>query len=86
LEAHAENRPFNIISDVARCINRGGHQFVAGPGARFGETLRLLEDSSGIEIAVFILVRITTDARLKDLYPDARYQSLHSRMHLPVLK
>jgi hypothetical protein len=72
---------------MLRGVSTGaGIQFAAGPAARFGETLRLLEDSSGIEIAVFILVRITTDARLKDLYPDARYQSLHSRMHLPVLK
>jgi hypothetical protein len=29
---------------------------------------------------------LNTDARLKDLYADARYQSLHSRLHLPVPK
>jgi tetratricopeptide (TPR) repeat protein len=33
-----------------------------------------------------LAVYLNTDARLKDLYADARYQSLHSRMHLPVLK
>jgi TolB-like protein/Tfp pilus assembly protein PilF len=33
-----------------------------------------------------LAVYLNTDARLKDLYADARYRSLHSRMHLPVLK